>query len=276
MSILVIVCVLSAAGVALHLALPRVLAWRGVHLQYRTRFGPAIVFDSTDADGTAVRLLNVGGTFQSICYLDDELWSELVCSYHRTFADVLAHAPARKRALVLGGGGYSFPKYLITHDDHMHVDVVEIDPAVTELARRYFLLDRLEGGWNSAERLGLANADGWEWLRDSTEPFDLIVNDAFSGKHPLGALSGEEGARTIHEHLGEDGIYLANVRSKLTEHASVTLVSTTDAFAREFAHVYLLPECPEEPGRLGNNVLVASDRELDCPGAWDGSLHLES
>ncbi|MCI1666048.1 MAG: fused MFS/spermidine synthase [Atopobiaceae bacterium] len=267
MRLIIVTCVITVALILfVRVALPRLLEWRGVHLEGRTKFGPALVFDSADADGTAVRLLYVGGTFQSVCYLDDDIWSELVCSYHRTFAEVLSAAGGVGRACVIGGGGYSLPKYLITHDDHMHVDVVEIDPAVTELARRYFLLDRLEGGWDSVHRLGLVTDDGWEWLKRSDEPYDLVVNDAFKGRRPLGAMGCEEGAAIIHDHLTEGGIYLANVRARLEGADRDRLDDTAEAFSHAFAYVHVIPECPEEPGRVGNNVLVASDRDLWVPG----------
>lgn len=273
-----ILIIASAIGLALFLfgrfALPRLLEWHGVHLTRHTRFGMALVFDSTDADGTPIRLLNVGGTFQSVSYVSDALWCELVCAYHRTFAQVLEMAPAVHAAAVLGGGGYSFPKYLLTHDPKVQVSVVEIDPAVTDLARRYFFLDRLEALPDVAGRLDLVCDDAWAWLRAHDEPLDLIVNDAFSGGRPLGALACDEGAHLIHGHLSPEGIYLANVRSKLEGHASHVLVDTADAFAREFAHVYVFPERADEPGKINNNALVACDIELPCNGAWTGAIDL--
>ena len=63
-----VVC--AALGIVIRLALPRILAWRGVWFTWHTRFGPALVFDSADEDGTTVRLLNVRGTYQSVCYVD--------------------------------------------------------------------------------------------------------------------------------------------------------------------------------------------------------------
>ena len=76
----------AAFAVAVRLALPHVLAWRGVWFCWRTKFGPALVFDSADEDGTTVRLLNVNGTYQSVCYVDDDLLWVPVCAYHRTWA----------------------------------------------------------------------------------------------------------------------------------------------------------------------------------------------
>lgn len=272
---LVIAAVIITAALFLlsRVVLPRLLAWRGVTMR-KTRFGIALVFDSEDADGTPVRLLNVNGTFQSVTYLSDDLWCELACMYHRTFSDVLDAIPQRRHALVIGGGGYSFPKYLLMHDKQVRVDVVEIDPAITEIARESFFLDRLERTEGVPGRLDLVCADGWAYLEGTVEPYDLVVNDAFSGNRPLGPMGTEQGARVIHQHLSPGGLYLANIRSELEGGKSRRLISTLDTFAGEFAHVYLIPECPEEPGRLGNNVMAACDEELPVGGEWDGKLRL--
>ena len=46
---------------------------------------------------------------------------------------------------MIGGAGYSFPKeYLRTYPTH-DIDVVEIDPQMTEIARRFFDLKTIRG-----------------------------------------------------------------------------------------------------------------------------------
>lgn len=256
-ALIVVACVVVC--LFFHWLTLRLLAWRGVTTQ-RTKFGLALLFDTEDADGTPVRMLNVNGTFQSACYLNEDIWNELVCEYHRTFARIASSLPRLKRAAVIGGGGFSFPKWLVTHLKPVHVDAVEIDPKVIEIARSSFALDRVER--ECGERISVICDDGWAWLGKQTQPFELIVNDAFSGKRPLGPLATDEGAKLIHEHLSEGGTYLANVRAPLEGKNSKTLYETIDVFKREFAHVWMIPEAPEEPRRLGNNVLIASDTDL--------------
>jgi spermidine synthase len=245
--------------------LPALLELRGVHMTRHTMFGAALVFDSEDEDGTAVRLLNVNGTFQSVSYVDDCLWAELVCMYHRHFAEALDVAGWPSRALVLGGGGYSFPKYLIEHNQSICVDAVEIDPKITELARTWFGLDRLER--DGRGRLSLVNEDGWAYLRKSSEPYGLVVNDAFAGKRPLGPMGTAEGARIIHEHLTADGLYMANVIAPLEGRGARVLEEVLDAFTAELGHVYVFAERPETPTKRGNNALIASSRPLALAGA---------
>ena len=262
-AVIIVICACVTALMYL-VVIPWVLKKRGVTVIPRTKFGVALVFDSADEDGTPVRLLNVGGTFQSATYLDEGLRNELVCVYHRNMVRALKALPRGARVLVIGGGGYSLPRYILTHSKRMRADVVEVDPAITDIARKYFWLDELEAAHGEAGegRLRLVCADGWEWLRSGNEVYDAIVNDAFSGKRPLGPIATDEGARVVREHLTEGGMYLANVRSSLEGKRASNLEEARSAFEAEFAHVYVWPERADEPEELGYNAFVACDREL--------------
>lgn len=251
----VIALAISFVISAIYWSLPWLLSLRGVEMRRRSLFGMVLVFEGEDEDGTPVRFLNVNGTFQSVSYISDELWSELVCSYHRTMVDAIDEHGHARSVLVIGGGGYSLPKYLVTHTKRMKVCVVEIDPSITQIARERFFLDRAEE--LAQGRLELVTGDGWEYLRSCGRSFDVIVNDAFSGAKPLGALENAEGAALIHGHLNEGGIYLANVRSPLEGRKAAVLASVKDAFEQEFGVVEVVPELPENPARLANNVLIA-------------------
>ena len=59
-------------------AMPALLRHRGVEM-CRTMFGLTLIFDSENADGTPVRLINVNGTFQSVSYVPEGLLFELAC-----------------------------------------------------------------------------------------------------------------------------------------------------------------------------------------------------
>lgn len=266
--VLTVVCTLVLA------ALPWLLRRRGVDM-LRTKFGLTLVFDSADADGTPVRLLNVNGTFQSVSYVPEGLRFELACVYHRNMASVIeglaaargASAARPLRVMVMGGGGYSLPKYLAAYVPAARVDVVEVDPAITRLARDRFFLDECleKTGAEKEGRLRLVNDDAWATLRSAAEPYDVIINDAFSGKRPLGPLETGEGARVIRGHLAPGGVYLANVRCACTGRGSRPLREVEEAFGGEFAHVAVVPEWEGEPEKAGNNTVVATDTEVALP-----------
>ena len=266
--ILIALAVLTAVCTAFLAAMPWLLRKRNVEMR-RTKFGITLVFDAENLDHTPVRLLNVNGTFQSGCYVPEDLRFELACEYHREMARVIeglvsARGASRERPLrvmVMGGGGYSLPKYLAAYVPAVRVDVVEIDPAITQIAREFFFLDECleKTGAERDGRLRLVTGDAWAHVRAAAEPYDVIVNDAFSGNRPLGPLTTEEGARTIREHLAKGGVYLANVRCAREGRRARVLREVEEAFGREFAHVGSVPEWPDEPKKPGNNALVATD-----------------
>ena len=146
--ILIALAVLTVACTAFLAAMPWLLRRRNVVMR-RTKFGITLVFDAENLDHTPVRLLNVNGTFQSGCYVPEDLRFQLACEYHREMARVIEGmvrsrartADAPLRVLVMGGGGYSLPKYLAAYVPEARVDVGEIDRAMTALARELFFLD---------------------------------------------------------------------------------------------------------------------------------------
>ena len=265
---LVIMTVVCTAILA---ALPWLLRKRGVVMR-RTKFGLTLVFESENLDHTPVRLLNVNGTFQSVCYLPDDLRFELACEYHRAMASVIEGLARRAagrdvRVMVMGGGGYSLPKYLAAYVPAARTDVVEVDPAITAIAREFFFLDECleKTGAQKDGRLQLVNDDAWAFVRAATEPYDVIVNDAFSGKRPLGPLTSAEGARVVRSRLADGGVYLANVRCACAGRGSEPLREVEEAFGREFAHVGYVPEWPDDPKKPGNNAFIATNAEGVLP-----------
>jgi spermidine synthase len=165
----------------------------------------------------------------------------------------------------MGGGGYSFPKWLVAYRPDFACMAVEIDPAIVQIAREQLFLDKLEADFDarSTGRLELPVADAWACLQDDAQGFDLIVNDAFRGNRPLGPMQTDEGARVVRSHLRAGGVYIGNVRSALEGRRARALVEAREAFERVFDHVEIIPERPEEPRKMGNNALVAWDNNVE-------------
>mgnify|MGYP000855014781 FL=1 len=251
-----------------------ILRLRGVFVT-RTKFGVTMVFDSVDADKTPVRLLNVNGTYQSVSYVPRDLRAELAVEYHRLMAGLITQATAsagreepRARVLILGGGGFSLPKYLIAHNPALDVTAVEIDPKIIKLAReRFFLTEVLNESNAEVEgRAHIVAGDAWKTLQDSSSgSFSVIVNEVFAGKRPLGPMKTAEGAQLVHDRLCKGGLYLADIRCPLEGSQSAPLTEVVEEFGRVFTHVAYVPEWPDTPKIAGNNVLIATDAEYSYP-----------
>lgn len=265
-----------------------ILRLRGVFVTH-TKFGVTMVFDSVDADKTPVRLLNVNGTYQSVSYVPENLRAELAVEYHRLMAAMIEEVTTtpqrsasstskeaarigrevpRDRVLILGGGGFSLPKYLIAHDPTLDVTAVEIDPKIIKLAReRFFLTEVLNTSNAVAEgRAHIVAGDAWKTLQDSSSgSFSVIVNEVFAGKRPLGPMKTAEGAQLVHDRLCKGGLYLADIRCPLEGSQSAPLTEVVEKFGHIFAHVAYVPEWPDTPKTAGNNVLIATDAEYSYP-----------
>lgn len=271
-------CVVSTGILALFYL---ILRMRGAYLFIKSKFGPVLIFDSQDKQKTPIRLLNVGNKFQSVCYLQKELRYKLVCIYHQYMMQVveLAHKESGK-TLVIGAGGYSLPKWMWAHYPNMQVSVVEIDPTITKLAKRFFFLQQtldtfcknsyqelnypacLEEQRPSTCRARIIHADGVHYLQHTQETYDVIINDAFAGKNALISLANQEGARLLKNRLRADGVYLANIISPLDMSSNGILHKVIASMQTQFTYVYLIPEDEEDPRVVANNVLVASNLAL--------------
>jgi spermidine synthase len=227
---------------------------------YRTMSGPMHVYEILYDDGKPVRVMNVKGTYQSATYLDDECY-ELVFGYHRAYNRLFEAGFPIRDMLMLGGGGFSYPEYVISHYPEVAVDVVEIDPEVIAIAQRWFYLDRLivEFDTEETDRLGIYEYDARAFLEESDVTYDAIVNDCFDARIPVMSLATAEAARAIHARLNPGGLYLTNVISALKGPRAKLLHSVVTTLQGEFAHVHVVSGEEDVPRSVDNFVVIATD-----------------
>ncbi|MDO4399819.1 MAG: fused MFS/spermidine synthase [Coriobacteriia bacterium] len=170
-------------------------------------------------------------------------------------------APAIRKVAMLGGGGFSYPKYLIAHHPEVSVDVVEVDPMVVSIAQRWFYLDRLMAEFETEEtgRLGIYVQDAREFLEEPGARYDAIVNDCFSARVPVMSLATREAVHVIHSRLSEGGLFLTNVISALRGPHAQLLHRVMFTLQQEFAHVYVIPGSEGLPRMVDNYVVIATD-----------------
>lgn len=223
-------------------------------------------------EGTPVRVMRQGGVWQSATYLGDA-WAEPVFAYYRAFDAIFSASPAFgavpghaiAHALMIGGGGFAWPKHALTEHADLSLTVVEHDPATIACARRWFYLDRLER--EAGERLSVICTDGRAFLEETDARFDAILNDAFTGALPVRSLATAEAARAVKAHLVPSGLYAANVVSE-DEGEDVSFLRGCVATLEEvFAHVAVLPAEDETYGGEDNYLVVATDAALALPDA---------
>ena len=224
-----------------------------------------IQIEDTTSRGEPVRLYRHNGAFSSGTFLRDEKKYEIVFDYAKKYEEAFRFLSVR-RALMIGGAAYQYPKYFISHHEGV-MDVVEIDPEAEIIARKWFFLDDLYEDFDlyTNRRLNCITADAREFLAATDQKYDVIFNDAFSGSSPVMKLATLEAAKAIHEHLNENGIYMSNAIGILYGEGSAFLKSLIATTHKVFRHVYVLYTNPEDRDGTtrGNYMMMASDQALE-------------
>ena len=130
-----------------------------------------------------------------------------VLVYSKMIFSSLLFQPRPRRVLVIGLGGSVLPICLARWYPNCGIDVVEVDPKVIALSRKYFFL-------KTSPQLQVFEEDGRLFLQRSRGPYDLIILDAFkSGSIPF-HLKTVEFYREAAAALSPDGILATNLYGK--------------------------------------------------------------
>lgn len=160
------------------------------------------------------------------------------------------------RVLVIGGGGYTFPRYAMEMLPETRMDVVEIDPGVTMVAREYLGLKDYPG-------MTIIHMDGRQFVAEKAAAgsYDLIIQDAVNDLSVPSHLLTKEYNNAVKAALKPDGVYLLTVidsvgYGKLWKAAFHTLEES-------YKHVALLTAEDFDRDQRQVYILYASDRPLD-------------
>jgi spermidine synthase len=136
-------------------------------------------------------------------------------------------APPR-RVLIVGLGGGSIPTALREVLPEAQIDVVEIDPAVTKVAKRFF-------GFKDGPKMKVIEMDGRMYvkraIRDGLK-YDAILLDAFDHEYIPEHLLTREFLTEVKSLLSQEGVLVANTfsSSRLYDHESTTYVDVFGTF----------------------------------------------
>ena len=233
-------------------------------VSYDTQYGRVCIYNTENGDAS-YRTLLVGKGHESATYISPEKCYDLVYEYTKYYDLMFESSKNIKNTLMIGGAGYSYPKYYISNYSDKSMDVVEIDEDITKIAKEYFYLDKLieEYDLNNTNRLGLIAEDGRTYLNKNTKKYDAILNDAFAGETPAATLTTIEAAQKIYDSLTENGLYLSNIISSITGEDSKFIKAEVNTLKQVFKNVYVVPCRDKNDLELTqNNMVIATDDDL--------------
>ncbi len=170
--------------------------------------------------------------------------------------DYLAQRDGHLSAFFIGGGGYTFPRYMESVYPTSTNDVAEIDPGVTETA--YELL-----GLSRGTRIRTTNEDARMFLQQAPAGlrYNVAFGDAFNDFSVPYHLTTREFDELVRAHLTSDDIYVIN----LIDGKPLPFVTTFLRTLRDvFGNVYLVPTSTDWENLSRNTyILLASPRLID-------------
>jgi spermidine synthase len=207
----------------------------------------AVVDDDTS------RYLRFDSSFQSGMYLKDPYRTRFGYSDYLQLS--FAYRPQGKRVLYIGLGGGSAPKRAWRDFPDVHIDAVELDAEVVDVAYRYFELPR-------DPRLEVEVEDGRRFLVANDGPWDTIVVDAFYSDSIPFHLATREFLELVRSRLAPGGTVVTNIIGAVTGPDSRLFRSMLRTYRSVFPTVSIHPVL-DAGGRdlevIRNIILVSGD-----------------
>lgn len=209
----------------------------------RTRNNKIILAESP----TLGHILIINGEVQHV-----EAWEFL---YHEALVHIpMAFMAKPKKALVIGGGSLNALREILKYKSIESVTLVELDHVVIDLMLR--LNKRLRNLLNE-RRVRFIEGDGYEYVLNTNEKFDLIINDALD-------LTKVRPQKNMFEQLqgilNPEGICADVVYRHIYERQTVFDTLSLLRFSRHRA--FGLVFVPEYPGILHLLVMWGNNSKL--------------
>jgi spermidine synthase len=229
-----------------------------------TEYSRVQVFKTTEKrTGKPIRALATDPYFiQSAMFLDSD---ELALSYADYYHLVKHFKPDLQKTLLIGGAGYTFPRDYLKKYPGAEIEVVEIDPGMTEIARRFFEL-------KDDPRMKIAHEDGRIFLNNS-EPakYDALLMDAFGSLFSVPHhLTTVEAVEQISHVLKDDGVVIFNLGGAISGRGSGFLQAELETYKKVFPRVYLFKVNSDYTNEQFQNLIIVALKEKNAASLQSG------
>lgn len=131
--------------------------------------------------------------------------NDLELAYTRTMMGFLLFSPAPRRVLVVGLGGGSLVKFIYHRMPDTALEVLEINPDVLSIARRFFQVPAPD------DRLVIRVCDGGEFMARAGPGYDAILVDGYDGVSLVEELSSRAFFGSCLRRLNVGGVLVVNL-----------------------------------------------------------------
>lgn len=224
--------------------------------EFDTMYSHIRIVDTKDRNGRTVRRILDGAMSYSKSSPGDPNYA---AAYTEYFHIPFGERPGIRDVLMIGAGGYSFPKQALARYDSAVLDVVDIDEKMVLKAKEYFEVPE-------TPRMSTIISDGRRYVETTERRYDLVAVDVFQGKQVPAHMCTREFFAGVKGILKDESSYL--VLNVIAEPEGKFLKSFSNTIWSVFGDVrtFLVEEEGTRPvGRERNIVIVAVNRPL-VPG----------
>ena len=176
------------------------------HVIYEGRSAYSQIIVTEDERGLRTLMFEPNGARQSVVDVSNPDRIEL--AYARSALVGLALCDEPRRVLIVGLGGGTLPMFLRRHYPQTRIDVVDIDPEVVEVAKRFF-------AFREDPLMQVHVADGRQFVeKQAGAGYDVVILDAFGADNVPRHLTTLEFLQGVRRSLAPTGVLIANVWSE--------------------------------------------------------------
>lgn len=214
-----------------------------------------------------IQVWDAGGNYKVLVldhliqgYVIPDYPTVLKYDYLKVFEEIVRYLTVENpapRVLHLGGGTYSFPRYMETIYPESVNEVVEIDPAVTQVAHEQL-------GLPLGTSIKTYNQDARLFLirRKTGDKYDIVIGDVFNDRSTPYHLTTLEFDKLVKANMEEDGIYLVNIIDDYQQGRYMPSFIHTLRQAFKYVYLFTTGEGWEETP-IDTFVIAATDHRID-------------
>lgn len=184
--------------------------------------------------------------------------------YTKQLAEVVQQTSARKDILMLGGGTFTLPQHMAVTYPTSHIDVVEIDPSLHEIAQQYF-------GYKDRANVTIIADDARTYSNRTTKQYDIIMVDVYSNIDVPFTFTTSEYGQAVHRMLRPGGVVMVNMVAGEQGGCRDVLSMLEAPYRQVFSH-RALRFADGEPSQRKNIIALYSDRALQYRGYTDVAI----
>lgn len=135
--------------------------------------------------------------------------------YHEMLVHpVMSAARSRETVLILGGGDGMVAREVLKYDDVKEIILIDLDPAMTDMARTYQPVREVNGDALNDPRVTVINTDAYKFIQDDDDVYPVIIIDLPDPNNEgLSKLYSRQFYRLLRDRLSPDGAFVTQAAS---------------------------------------------------------------